>query len=63
MITRRDLVAAIVAAGLTLACVSVAQEPGKLLDSTAWNWEAMNREEDRGRRVARGGPRTHAHAR
>jgi quercetin dioxygenase-like cupin family protein len=42
MITRRDLVVAIVAAGLTYACASVAQEPGKLLDSTAWTWEAMN---------------------
>ena len=41
MITRRDLVAALVAAGVTLACVSVAQEPGKLLDSTAWKWEDM----------------------
>ena len=42
MITRRDLVVAIFAAGLTYACASVAQEPGKLLDSTAWTWEAMN---------------------
>ena len=42
MITRRDLVVAIVAAGLTYACASVAQEPGKLLDSTAWTWEAMS---------------------
>ena len=38
MITRRDLAAALVAAGITLACVAFAQEPGKLLDSTAWNW-------------------------
>src|SRR6185436_3712897 len=38
MITRRDLVAALVAAGITLACVTTAQEPGKLLDSTAWLW-------------------------
>jgi quercetin dioxygenase-like cupin family protein len=38
MITRRDLVAAAVAAGITLACVSLADEPAKLLDSTAWNW-------------------------
>jgi XRE family transcriptional regulator, regulator of sulfur utilization len=41
MITRRDLVAALVAAGITLACVSVAQESGGLLDSTAWRWEDM----------------------
>jgi XRE family transcriptional regulator, regulator of sulfur utilization len=41
MITRRDLVAALVAAGITMACVSVAQEAGGLLDSTAWNWQAM----------------------
>ena len=38
MITRRDLAAALIAAGVTLACVSTAQEPGKLLDSTAWLW-------------------------
>ena len=38
MITRRDLVAAAIAAGITLACVSLADEPAKLLDSTAWNW-------------------------
>ena len=41
MITRRDIVAGMVAAGITLACVSVAQEPSKLLDSTAWKWEEM----------------------
>jgi quercetin dioxygenase-like cupin family protein len=41
MITRRDLVAALVAAGITLACVSVAQESGGLLDSTAWRWQDM----------------------
>jgi quercetin dioxygenase-like cupin family protein len=41
MITRRDLVAALVAAGITLACVSVAQESGGLLDSTAWKWQDM----------------------
>ena len=38
MITKRDLVAAAIAAGCTLACVSLADEPRKLLDSTAWNW-------------------------
>jgi len=38
MITRRDLVAAAIAASCTLACVSLADEPRRLLDSTAWNW-------------------------
>ena len=38
MITKRDLVTAAIAASITLACVSLAEEPGKLLDSTAWNW-------------------------
>jgi quercetin dioxygenase-like cupin family protein len=38
MITRRDLVAAAIAASVTFACVSLADEPAKLLDSTAWNW-------------------------
>jgi XRE family transcriptional regulator, regulator of sulfur utilization len=41
MITRRDLVAALVASGITMACVSVAQESGGLLDSTAWRWQDM----------------------
>jgi quercetin dioxygenase-like cupin family protein len=41
MITRRDIVAALVAAGITLACVSTAREPAKLLDSTAWLWGDM----------------------
>jgi len=42
MITRRDLVTAVIAAGITLACVSMAaQEPGKLLDSTAWRWQDL----------------------
>jgi quercetin dioxygenase-like cupin family protein len=41
MITRRDIVAGLVAAGITLACVSVAQEPGRLLDSTAWKWDEL----------------------
>jgi quercetin dioxygenase-like cupin family protein len=38
MITRRDLVAAALACGVTLACVSLAEESARLLDSTAWNW-------------------------
>lgn len=41
MITRRDLTAGLIAAGITLACVSVAQEPAKLLDSTAWQWSEL----------------------
>jgi XRE family transcriptional regulator, regulator of sulfur utilization len=42
MITRRDLVAAAIAASVTLACVSIADEPAKLLDSTAWNWNGFD---------------------
>jgi len=38
MITKRDLATAAIAASVTLACVSLADEPAKLLDSTAWNW-------------------------
>ena len=38
MITRRDLAAALIAASTTLACVSLAQEPARPLDSTAWQW-------------------------
>ena len=41
MITRRDLIAAITAAGITLACVSVAQEASTPLDSTAWKWQDL----------------------
>src|SRR5678815_3181449 len=41
MLKRRDLFTALVASGITLACVSVAQQPVKLLDSTAWKWEDM----------------------
>jgi quercetin dioxygenase-like cupin family protein len=41
MIKRRDLFTAIIASGVTLACVSVAQQPAGLLDSTAWKWEDM----------------------
>ena len=41
MITRRDLAAALVASGITLACVSVARDSNGLLDSTAWTWEDM----------------------
>jgi len=38
MITKRDLAAAVIDSSITLACVSMADEPGKLLDSTAWKW-------------------------
>ena len=38
MITKRDLATAVIAASVTLACVSMAVEPGKILDSTAWLW-------------------------
>ena len=41
MITKRDLVAALIAASCTLACVSLADEPGTLLDSTAWQWSGL----------------------
>jgi quercetin dioxygenase-like cupin family protein len=41
MLLRRDLLTALVASGITLACVSIAQEPARLLDSTAWKWEDM----------------------
>jgi len=42
MITRRDLVAAAIAAGVTLACVSVAATDSPTpLDSIAWKWEDM----------------------
>jgi quercetin dioxygenase-like cupin family protein len=51
MITRRDLAAALVASGITLACVSVAQDSPGLLDSTAWKWEDMQaRKTDVGQR-------------
>jgi quercetin dioxygenase-like cupin family protein len=36
---KRDLLVASIAAGLTLTCVSLADEAGKILDSTAWKWE------------------------
>jgi len=42
MITRRDLVAAVIAASVTLACVSLAApEAPALLDSTAWKWQDL----------------------
>lgn len=41
MITRRDLVAAAIAATVTLACVSMADDKKPVLDSTAWKWEDM----------------------
>jgi len=42
MITKRDLAAALIASSITLACVSMADEPGTgPLDSTAWNWSDL----------------------
>jgi quercetin dioxygenase-like cupin family protein len=41
MITRRDLVAASVAAAVTFACVTLANTPTSLLDSTAWAWKDL----------------------
>jgi XRE family transcriptional regulator, regulator of sulfur utilization len=38
MLNKRDLLVAGIAATVTLACVSVAEEPKQLLDSTAWKW-------------------------
>jgi quercetin dioxygenase-like cupin family protein len=38
MINRRDSLVAAIAATVTLACVSVADEPKTLLESTAWKW-------------------------
>jgi XRE family transcriptional regulator, regulator of sulfur utilization len=37
--TRRDSMVAVLAAGLTLACVSMADQAKTVLDSTAWKWE------------------------
>ena len=41
MLKRRDLFTALAASAITLACVSIAQQPAKLLDSTAWKWEDL----------------------
>jgi quercetin dioxygenase-like cupin family protein len=41
MFTRRDLTAAAIAAGLTLACVSLAEDAKALLDSTTWQWKDL----------------------
>jgi quercetin dioxygenase-like cupin family protein len=41
MITRRDSVVALVAAAVTIACTSVAQQTAGPLDSTAWQWSAL----------------------
>jgi quercetin dioxygenase-like cupin family protein len=41
MIKRRDLVVAAIAASATLACVSMADEPKKILDSIAWQWNDL----------------------
>jgi len=41
MIKRRDILTAVIASSITLACVSVAQQSAGLLDSTAWKWEDL----------------------
>ena len=41
MITKRDIATAVIAASVTLACVSLADESAKVLDSTAWNWSDL----------------------
>jgi XRE family transcriptional regulator, regulator of sulfur utilization len=47
MIKRRDLAVAAIAASATLACVSLAEESRKVLDSIAWQWSdlAVNKTE------------------
>ena len=37
--TRRDSMVAVLAAGLTLTCVSLANQAKTVLESTAWKWE------------------------
>ena len=39
MSKKRDFAVAAMAAGITLACVSLADETRAVLDSTAWKWE------------------------
>ncbi len=41
MIKRRDLAVAAIAASVTLACVSMADESRKVLDSIAWQWSDL----------------------
>jgi len=41
MIKPRDLAVAAIAASATLACVSLAEEPKKVLDSIAWQWNEL----------------------
>jgi quercetin dioxygenase-like cupin family protein len=38
MFNKRDLIVAALTATATLTCVSMAEEPKPLLDSTAWKW-------------------------
>lgn len=40
MITQRDVIAAVVAASVTLACVAAAGDPAPL-ESTAWQWPQL----------------------
>jgi quercetin dioxygenase-like cupin family protein len=42
MLTRRDSLVALLAAGLTLTCVSLAEDAKAVLDSTAWKWEDIS---------------------
>ena len=39
MLHKRDLLVAAIAASVTLACASMADEAKQVLDSTAWKWE------------------------
>jgi quercetin dioxygenase-like cupin family protein len=61
MLNKRDIFVATVAAGVTLACVAMANEAKPVLDSTAWKWpEIAARETDVGqyRHVVRQPTRT-----
>ncbi len=41
MLTRRDVSIAVLAAGLTFTLTTLGDEAGALLDSTAWQWQAL----------------------
>lgn len=41
MLTRRDFSVAVIAAALTLTCVSFADDAAGVLDSTAWQWKDL----------------------
>jgi quercetin dioxygenase-like cupin family protein len=42
MSNKRDFAVAAMAAGITLACVSLADEARAVLDSTAWKWQDIS---------------------